>query len=873
VILKRKIKAGPIPTLLQANHLKYAVQKFFTGKNILLLNGPLQASFRVILFFIFFSTAAFSQNTATVYGKITNSEGEPLEDISVSILGSSLAPVYTSKSGEYSYEIPANEDLVIVFYSLSHKREEIKVRLAPGEKKLLSKSMVFSNQFKEVVVTDGNRYSEVTRIDPLHIKQIPTASQDFNAILFTLPGVSNRNELSSSYSVRGGNFDENLVYVNGIEVYRPFLIRSGQQEGLSFVNPDMVSSVLFSAGGFEAKYGDKMSSVLDIQYRKPRKFAGTVSGSLLGTSLHLEGATSNYRLTWIVGARYKTNRYLLNSLDTKGDYHPFFGDVQAFVTYDLTPEWELDLLGNLATNKYQVIPQNRETDFGTLNQALRLKIYFDGQEVDQFTTMMGAASAIYHDHNDKWNLRFIASSFKTHESEAFDIQGQYFIDELETDFGKPNFGDVVANRGIGTFLNHARTNLTANVIAADHKGIYKAGSKQLLWGVRYSNETINDKLSEWKYVDSAGYAMPITDPQVISLQDVIKQKIGISSNRVSGYLQGIWKRELSDSSHLSLIGGLRANYWDLNRQALVGPRATLGYKPYWKRDFLFKLSSGYYYQPPFYRELRDYNGNINYNIKAQTSIHFVLSSDYNFKAWRRPFKFIVESYYKYLDNLIPYEIDNVRIRYSAKNNARGYATGIDMKVNGEFVKGLESWASLSVMQTREDIKDDYYYDYYNSEGQKIVPGYTFNNVAVDSVRHEPGYIPRPTDQRVSFGMFFQDKMPGIPDLKMHLNLLFGTGVPFGPPHAQRYLQTLRTPPYRRVDIGFSYQALREDREVKPNSPTRFLKSLWISLEVFNLLGTNNTVSYIWVEDVTNRQYAVPNYLTQRQLNLRTIIKF
>lgn len=848
------------------NHHKY-IQ--YSGLLLLFKN-------RVIAIFallVLVSFVANSQNTATVFGKISNADNEPIEDISVSIFGSSQAPVYTSKSGEYSYTIPANEDVTVVFFSLSHKRQEIKLRLAPNEKKQLNQTLIFNNQFKEVVVTDGSRYSEVTRIDPLHISHIPTASQDFNAILFTLPGVSSRNELSSSYSVRGGNFDENLVYVNGIEIYRPFLVRAGQQEGLSFINPDLVSSVLFSAGGFEAKYGDKMASVLDVQYRRPRKFAGTVSSSLLGTNLHLEGSTKNFRLTWLVGARYKTNRYILNSLDTKGDYKPLFGDIQAYVTYDLTPEWELDVLGNFAINKFQMVPENRETDFGTLNQALRLKIYFDGQEIDQFATMLGAASAIYHDHNDTWNLKFIGSVFQSNESESYDIQGQYFIDELETDFGKPSFGDVVANRGIGTFLNHARTSLSANVYSLEHKGVYNNKGKQLLWGVKYSNETINDKLSEWKYLDSAGYSMPITNPQEIILQDVIKQKINISSNRIAGYTQGIWKHELKDSSLVSFIAGVRANYWDLNRQALFGPRTTFGYKPYWKRDFLFKFSSGYYYQPPFYRELRNYEGIINYDIKAQTSIHFVLTSDYNFKAWKRPFKFIGEVYYKHLDNLIPYEIDNVRIRYSAKNNARGYARGIDLKVNGEFVKGLESWASMSVMETREDLKDDFYYDYFNSDGVKIEQGITFNNVPVDSVRYEPGYIPRPTDQRVNFGLFFQDKMPAIPDLKMHLNLLFGTGVTFGPPGAQRYQQTLRTPPYRRVDIGFSYQALRDDRTVKTKSVGRYVKSLWLSLEVFNLLGTNNTVSYIWVEDVTNRQYAIPNYLTQRQLNLRTILKF
>ncbi len=823
--------------------------------------------------FLFLSINVWAQSTATVYGKIKDESNEPIEGVTVSIASSSQAPVISDAGGGYSIQITADKDVTIVFTSINHKQEQKTLKLSANQKFEFNKSLVFKNTLIEVEVTDNNRFHPVSRIDPINITHIPTSSEDFNAILFTLPGVSSRNELSSTYSVRGGNFDENLVYVNGIEVYRPFLIRSGQQEGLSFVNGDLVSSVLFSAGGFEAKYGDKMSSVLDVQYRKPRAFAGTVSGSLLGSNLHLEGNTKNHRFTWLFGSRYKTNKYILSKTDTKGAYKPFFADVQTYLTYDITDLWELDFLGNYASNKYQIVPENRETDFGTLNEALRLKIYFDGQEIDKFNTMMGAFSLIRHDHNDKLNLKFIGSAFRSKESEAFDIQGQYYIDQLETDFGKPTFGSVVANRGVGTYLNHARTNLTAYVFSGEHKGTYTVGKKQALWGVKYDKEIINDKLSEWKYVDSAGFALPLSDPQTIVLQNVIKQKINISSNRLSGYAEGILNKETKDTATLSFIAGIRANYWDLNKQALVGPRATVGYKPNWKDDFLFKFSSGYYYQPPFYRELRDGGGNINYNIKAQTSIHFVLSSDYNFIAWKRQFKFVCEAYYKYLDNLIPYQVDNVRITYSAKNNARGYATGIDMKVNGEFVKGLESWASLSVMQTEENIKDDFYYEYHNSKGELIVPGYTLDSKATDSVRFEPGNIPRPTDQRVSFGLFFQDKMPRLPDLKMHLNLLFGTGVPFGAPNSQRYQQTLRMPPYRRVDIGFSYQVLRENRTVKAKSPARVLKSVWVSLEVFNLLGTNNTVSYIWVEDVTSRQYAVPNYLTSRQLNLRTIIKF
>jgi len=853
---------------------------FFTVK------GPIFYTTRIFLLkFLFLwillllTGSSFAQNTATVVGKITDNENEPIEDVSISILGSSQSSTFTNAKGEFSYTIPSNIDVTLVYYHLNYSLTQRTVKLGTGEKMDISKRLTSKELTIGVVeITSENRFKDLTSLDPINVTHIPTASQDFNAILFTLPGVSNRNELSSSYSVRGGNFDENLVYVNGIEVYRPFLTRSGQQEGLSFINPDLVASILFSAGGFEAKYGDKMSSVLDVQYRKPRKFAGTVSGSLLGSNLHLEGASKNYRFTWLVGARYKTNKYLLGKTDSKGDYKPFFADLQVYTTYDITSNWELDFLGNFASNKYQFVPENRETDFGTLDKALRLKIYFDGQEIDQFNTMMGALSAIYNSNSQKLNLKFIGSAFRSKEEEAFDIQGQYFIGELETDFGKPNFGDVVTERGIGTFINHGRTNLEAYVFSGDHKGTYTEGKKQLLWGVKYCNEQITDKLSEWKYVDSAGFSLPtpygpVENPGDIELQDVVKQKIRISSNRISGYLQGSVTKETKDTATISATLGLRANYWDFNNQALVGPRGTFGIKPNWKRDFLFRFSSGYYYQPAFYRELRGRDGVVNQNIKAQTSIHFVLASDYNFKAWKRPFKFIAEAYYKYLDNLIPYEIDNVRIRYSAKNNARGYATGIDLKVNGEFVKGLESWASMSIMETREDLKDDFYFDYYNSDGEKIVPGFTANSVRTDSIRNEPGYIYRPTDQRVSFGLFFQDKMPKLPDLKMHLNLLFGTGVPFGAPGTERYQQVLRMPPYRRVDIGFSYQALRENRTVKPKSMIRYIKSLWISLEVFNLLGTNNTVSYIWVEDVTNRQYAVPNYLTQRQLNLRIILKF
>jgi hypothetical protein len=826
------------------------------------------------LLFFFISLPAFAQNTATVYGVITDSTNTPVQDVSISIVGSVQTPVYTNNKGEYTYIIPAEKEVTLIFNSLSYKAVKQTVKLATNEKRELTMKLVFNNQLSEVQVTDKNRFKTITRIDPLLISKLPSASQDFNAILFTLPGVSSRNELSSSYSVRGGNFDENLVYVNGVEIYRPFLVRAGQQEGLSFINPDMVSSVLFSAGGFEAKYGDKMSSVLDVQYRKPRKFAGSASGSFLGSTLHLEGASKNYRFKWIVGTRYKTNQYLVKGLNgTNAQYKPLFADIQTLVTYDLTDQWELQFLGYSASNKYQFVPVNRDTRFGTMNQALQLKMYFDGQEIDKFNTQLGALSATHRSHNDRVNLRFIGSAYVDNESMAYDIQSQYYLSAVETDYSNSSVGDSASNIGVGTFLNHSRSNLKANIYSAEHKGTYTEDDKQLLWGVKYSSENISDKISQWKYVDSAGFSIPHNDPEQIVLQHTIKQDINISSNRIAGYVQGGWQKQTKDTTSISLTAGIRANYWDFNNQALIGPRASVGLKPHWKKNYVFKFSTGYYYQPPFFREMLDVNGNVNNNIKAQTSIHFVLTSDHNFKLWTRPFKIVTEAYYKLLDNIIPYQVDNVQITYSAKNNANGFARGIDFKINGEFIKDLESWFSLSVMQTEANVKGDYYYTYLNNAGKQIIPGYTANNIAVDSVRHEPGYIPRPTDQRLNVGVFFQDKMPNVPDLKMHLNMIFGTGVPFGAPYSQPYQQTFRMPAYRRVDIGFSYQALKEEKQESRKNMGRYIKSIWISLEVFNLLGINNTVSYIWVQDVTSRQYAVPNYLTNRQLNVRMVMKF
>jgi len=733
--------------------------------------------------------------------------------------------------------------------------------------------MEFKNNLTEVEVTDvKGRSGESIRIDPLVFNQLPSPTGNIEDIIKTQIGVSSNNELSSGYSVRGGNFDENLIYVNDIEVYRPFLVRSGQQEGLSFANPYMVQNINFSAGGFEARYGDKLSSVLDITYKKPLKFEGNASASFLGGNVQLEGISKNRLVAWNIGTRYRSNVYLLKGLDTKGEYRPSALDFQTFLTFDVNPKLKIEFLGNLNNNKYLVIPANRETTFGTVNDALKFTVYFDGKELMQYNTTMAGLSATFKP-NGKTRLKFISSVYRANEEEIYTVQGQYYIDQLEADLGKPSFGQVAFNRGIGTFINNGRNYLTASVVNFEHKGSHVINeSSQFLWGGRLQLENIEDKLSEWKSMDSAGYLVPYS-ANSIELTDVYKTKISLPSQRSQLYSQYNLTKSLKDSSTFFLTAGVRANYWTVNEQLLISPRVTMAYKPKWKADWMFKLSSGLYYQPPFYRELRGLDGKVNTTVKAQQSIHIVFSGDYIFKMWERPFKLITALYYKNLSSIIPYEVDNVRIRYFANNNTKGYATGIDLRINGEFVKGVESWASIGLMRTYEYSKDNIHYIYYNKRNEEIIRGYTFDQVKADSVQVDPGFIPRPTDQLVTFGLFFQDYLPKAPAFKFNMNLQFGSGLPFGPPTHIRWQQVLRMPPYRRVDAGFAYNVLKSGREFKRKSATNHLKEMWVYLEVFNLLQVQNTVSFTWIQDVTGNRYAVPNYLTNRQLNLRLQIRF
>ncbi len=839
--------------------MRERVSRLFKGNVFMFLQSMI-----LLLTIPFFCQA---QETAVVHGKVTDPLGKPMQYVFVSVVGTSSG-TSTNVKGTYSLRIQAETDITLAFSFMGYTTVRQSLRLRKDADKEINCMLTPSNTELggfEIKDDKVDRSSTLIKINPKDAVVIPSASgSGIEALIKTMPGVRSNNELSSQYSVRGGNFDENLVYVNDVEIYRPFLVRSGQQEGLSFLNSDLVSSIQFSAGGFDAKYGDKMSSVLDIQYKKPTEFAGSVTLSLLGASAHIEGAAKNKKINYLLGIRQKSNQYLLNNLQTKGEYRPSFTDIQGFSNYSLSKKLDISFLGNYARNLFRMIPQDRETAFGTVTEAYQFKVYFEGQEKDQFENYLGALSLHWRPYS-KMSLKLITSGFRTLETETFDILGQYYLNRLETDLGSNEFGQAAEAIGVGSYLNHARNRLDARVFNIEHKGAVEDSNKFLQWGIKVQRELVYDKLREWTLIDSAGYSLPhlpdsvgYQDPQAqeydsLLLQDVTRASNELASNRYSAFIQNTWTYQF-DSTRMTFTAGVRSGYWDLDQQLLLSPRVSVSIKPNWKNDLLFRMAAGVYHQPPFYRELRNPYGVVNTSLKAQTSYQVVAGSDWNFKAWNRPFKFVTELYYKYIENLIPYEVDNVRIRYSALNNARGYATGIDFRVNGEFVRGAESWASLSIMKTQEDIKDDFC---YTSEG----------------VRVEPGYLARPTDQRVNFNLFFQDFLPKNPTFKMYLNLVFGSSLRFGPPNSPKYLHTYKIPPYKRVDIGFSKQIIGEDSHVSEKSLFRHFTTMWVSLEVFNLLQVSNTISYFWVSDINGREYAIPNYLTPRQLNIKLHMQF
>ncbi len=794
------------------------------------------------LFFVSGLPLIGQNNNATFRGVVSDQDGQPLDMVNIGLKNYPLG-TSSNREGKFLLRIPAGKEIIVVFSSLGYKTVLDTLNIQP--EKNVSKNITMPAtdlELAEVVVTEKRRNGgNVTRIDPKFIELMPDAATGgVEALIKTLPGVSTNNELSSQYTVRGGNFDENMVYVNDIEIYRPFLIRAGQQEGLSFINSDMVSTIDFSAGGFDARYGDKMSSVLDIKYRKPSIFRGSASMSLLGATAHFEDVGLDGRLAHISGIRYKTNRYLLGGLDEKGEYNPQFIDFQTNVTYQLSESFDVSFLGNVAQNQYQFVPQTRETSFGTWQNPLNTRIYFNGQEIDNFKTYLGALSANYHP-NLNLNLKFIASAFNTSEEETYDIQGQYYLNQLERNMSSEEFGDSVLNLGVGTFLNHARNYLDATVFSFSHKGAYNSEKHLLNWGIKFQHERIEDKINEWVYRDSTGYSIPYSDSEVLLYYSLNNQN-SISSNRLTGFFQDTWSIPVSNGD-LYFGGGIRFNYWDFNDELLVSPRASISYYPEWENKISFSLSGGMYHQSPFFKELKNSDGSINYNAKAQRSYQIVAGADYLFTAWDRPFRFTSEAYYKYMEHLIPYQIDNVRIRYLGEQEAVGYATGIDMKINGEFVSGIQSWASLSFLKTEENIAGDGH-----------------------------GYIPRPTDQLMNFSLFFQDYLPGNPSYKMQLSGFYGARLPTGPPHSERYQDVFRMPSYRRIDLGISKVIISSATPVE-NKFFRHLDDMWLSLEVFNLLNINNTISYFWVSSIYGDQFAVPNYLTNRKVNLKLTVKF
>ncbi|RLJ69094.1 TonB-dependent receptor-like protein [Lacinutrix venerupis] len=798
--------------------------------------------------------------TAIVNGVILDDSNFPLQAVNVKTRTDGTA---TNDTGFYEITIPSNTDVTLVYSHVSHKNVTITVNLKNGEVFEFNPVLKTDVDQIETIVLNGKKRKDVqgiVNIDPKTLIKIPGAQAGVENLLKTLPGVSSNNELSTQYSVRGGNFDENLVYVNGIEVYRPFLVRSGQQEGLSFINSDLVQNVDFSAGGFQAKYGDKLSSVLDITYKRPKDFAVAADLSLLGGSLAVESASKDSKFTSITGLRYRDNSLLVQAKETETNYNPVFADVQTFLTYRFTDKFELSFLGNASLNKYDYEPQARQTNFGTLDNPVALLVDYEGQERDKYQTLFGALQASY-ELNDKVTLGLVASTYHTIEEEHFDISAQYSLGEVNSNIGDENLGEVEFSEGIGGQLNHGRNDIDALITTIEHKGTANINENEIKWSVKYTNEDIRDRLIEWEVIDSAGFSInapnsnsfnqepyePDTFP-ITAFQNA-RARNNTQINRIQAYLQWSKRSTLGDAD-VWYNAGVRAHNWQVtdsnitgDNQLVVSPRAQFAIKPDWEKDMLFRLSGGLYYQPPFYRELRDANGTVQPNVKAQKSVHVVLGNDFSFKMNERPFKLSTELYYKNLTDVNPYTVENVRIRYAADNSATAYAYGLDMRLNGEFVPGTESWFSFGYLKTEENI---------NNRGD----------------------IARPTDQRLKFAALFQDYVPNLPNFKMYLNLVYNTGLPGGSPsYADKYQYQNRLPDYKRADIGFQFVLVDAKKQFDSGWKKPF-KDLSLGFEIFNVFDVQNSITNTWVRDVySKRQYAIPNYLTPRVFNVRTTMRF
>ena len=771
----------------------------------------------------------------TLTGRVTDDWGDPMEMATVSVL-SQMKVAMTNMKGEFSMDLESEDSVVVKFTMVGYQTKTRVLRRPRGKQTLQVRMLEAQNELSEVVVTEQVRQTTGTaKLEVKDIKQAPSASGNaVEEMIQSQAGVSTHNELSSQYNVRGGSFDENSVYINNVEMYRPFLVRSGQQEGLSVINPDMVEKVGFSTGGFEAKYGDKMSSALDIQYRRPKRIEGTVSASLLGASAYLGLVDKKKVFTWSNGLRYKTNKYLLGSMQTKGEYNPNFLNYQTYMTYTPNKRWSFELMGDISVNHYNFYPENRETKFGTLKSVKSFLVYFDGWEKDIFKTYSGVVNITRH-FGDNTHISLIGSAFKTNEQERYDIQGQYWLTQTETS----------ENLGVGTYMEHARNYLKADVQNLILMAQHKVGKHNIEAALTLTHEYIREQSREYEMRDSSGYSIPHTGTD-LNMIYTLNAYNTLNANRVSAYVQDTYRfMNASQTTFYTLNYGVRISHWNFNRETIVSPRISLAIVPSWNNDVTLRFATGFYYQAPFFKELRDTAtisgityARLNDKVKSQRSIHFIAAYDQRFKMMNRQFKFTAEAYYKLLDNLVPYTVNNVKIVYDASQQCKGHAMGLDLKLYGAFVPGTDSWLTFSVMSTRMRIN-----------GQNI---------------------PLPTDQRYSANLFFTDYFPGTDRWKMSLKLAFADGLPFGAPHRSLDTMPFRAPAYKRADIGMSFRALDNERRENKKNPIR---NIWVGVDCLNLFGINNVNSYYWITDVTNHQYGVPNYLTGRQFNVRATIEF
>lgn len=829
--------------------------------------------FLAIFLFIFSLSAAAQKKSAWVSGKIIDENENPVQKASVVILGKSTGTT-TNDSGYFRINVPAERAFALVFSYSGFNEIQKNFLLSDGEEEKLTVQMQRGSiTLQTVIVQDERDRKEVslTRINPKNAVLLPSTIGGIEGLIKILVG--SNNELTSQYSVRGGNYDENLMYVNDFEIFRPYLVRSGQQEGLSFINPEMAKNVNFYNGGFQARYGDKMSSVLDIQYKKPKTFGGSVYISLLEQGFHLEGSAKKEKLTYLIGVRNKSNRNLLSSQETRGAYIPSSSDIQAFVTYKLNEKWQFEFLGNLSATKFTMIPESAKktssvfSPFFTAN--LGLDIFFEGQERDGYKTNLLGLSMIYNP-TKKLKLKWMLSRFKNKEEENFDIAGAYLFGDRDFDNTSSTFGQIVNPLGAGYYQNYGRNKLEIEVLNAGLKGSIDKGKHFFQFGNNIEQTKINDKLNEWEYQDSAGYSLPYR-PANLNLFKVLNSTADLSIQKFSGYVQDNIRLGNAERD-ISLQAGIRYNYNTLNKEFLISPRAQLSFKPKWKKDVLFKLAAGVYNQPPFYRELRKYDGSLNTGVKAQKSIQFVAGMDYNFKNSNRPFRITAEAYYKSMRDVVAYDVDNVKIRYLGSNNAKAYATGFEMRIFGELLKDAESWLSIGIMRTKENLDNDYYYQYKNAAGE-IINARSNDQVAVDSIKNTVGWLRRPTDRLITVGLFLEDYLPTNKNFKVHLNLLYGSNMSYNIPNSVKYRNALIIEPYIRADIGFSALLLSERNKRRSHSPFKDFENIWASFEVFNLIDRPNTISYQLVKDFSNNIFSIPNRLTPRLVNLKLVARF